>query len=188
IMHQAGAKVLAVSNVEGAVFNPDGLDIPKLMDYMRTNKTLRDAPNTTWMSNEELLALDVDVLAPCAIENQIRKDNAGDVKAKIIAEGANGPTTPEADDILKEKGVLLIPDILANAGGVTVSYLEWVMDIQSFYWKKEQVNHHLEDVMVTAFNDVWAIAKEKNISIRMAAFVLAVGRVVEALEIRGVFP
>ena len=188
IIHKAGAKVVAVTNIKGGIYNAEGLDIPAILEEVQAKKSLKGFPNTQWITNEDLFKLDVDVLAPCAIENQLRGENASDVKAIIIAEGANGPTTPEADDIFNKKGILVIPDILANAGGVTVSYLEWVMDIQSFYWKEDQVNHHLEEVMVTAFNDVWKTARAKKIPMRMAAFVLAVGRVVEALELRGVFP
>jgi glutamate dehydrogenase (NAD(P)+) len=188
IIEDAGAKVIAVSDASGGILNDNGLEITDVIEYVKTNKTVKGYPKAEAITNKELLALEVDVLAPCAIENQLTEETGPNVKAKIIAEGANGPTTPEADKMFSDKGILLIPDILANAGGVTVSYLEWVMDIQSFYWKESQVNQHLEDVMVTAFADVWKIMESRNISMRMAAMVLAIGRVVEAFELRGVFP
>ena len=190
IIAEHGAKVVAVSDVYGAIYNPNGLDISELMNYVEANKKVQGFPETKTITNAELLALDVDVLAPCALEKQITKDNVEKVKAKIVAEGANGPIMPEADIVLHKKGIFVIPDILCNAGGVTVSYLEWVQDIQSFFWEIDQVKEKLERVITKALYEVLNNYKEleEKYEMRMAAFVLAVQRVVDATKLRGFFP
>src|SRR5919202_847850 len=163
LLHRAGAKVVAVSDVSGAIYNPAGLDI------------------------QQLLSLPVDVLLPAAMEGQLRADNAADVRARIIVEGANGPTTPEADEILSRRGVLVVPDILANAGGVVVSYFEWVQDRYGYFWKEDEVNERLEEKMVAAFDAVWSIRDRFDVNARTAAYILAVDRIIEARSLRGLY-
>jgi glutamate dehydrogenase (NAD(P)+) len=145
-------------------------------------------PGTDTVTNKELLELDCEVLVPAALENEITEENADRIKARIIAEGANGPTTPEADDILFDKGVFVIPDILANAGGVTVSYFEWVQGLQNFFWSEEEVNKNLEKIMIKAFQDVLAISQRREVSMRIAAYILAIDRVATATLLRGIYP
>lgn len=195
IIAKDGAKIIAVSDWKGGIYNPDGLDVEELYNYVYNNPENKDRsvvgfPGATKeITNAELLELDVDVLAPCAIEGQITKDNADKIKAKIIAEGANGPTTPEADEILSKKGIMVLPDILANAGGVTVSYFEWVQGNDALFWSEEEVNSRLEQIMVKAFNEVLEEAKKRNWNdLRMAAYAIAVQRVAKQYELRGVFP
>lgn len=189
LMAKEGYKIVAVSDVSGAIYCPQGLNIPEILEHVKTG-FLSDynAPGITRLSNEELLTLDVTVLAPAALENQINETNADQIKAKIIVEGANGPTTVAADNILNQKGVVVVPDILANAGGVIVSYFEWVQNIQSVSWNEEEVNEKLKNIMHKAFCDVWNLSQEKQESLRTAAYLIAVKRVVEAKKIRGVFP
>lgn len=189
LMAKEGYKIVAVSDVSGAIYCPQGLNIPEILEHVKTG-FLSDynAPGITRLSNEELLTLDVTVLAPAALENQINETNADQIKAKIIVEGANGPTTVAADNILNQKGVVVVPDILANAGGVIVSYFEWVRNIQSVSWNEEEVNEKLKNIMHKAFCDVWNLSQEKQESLRTAAYLIAVKRVVEAKKIRGVFP
>ncbi len=193
-MHELGMKVVAVSDTRGAIYNPDGLDPDAVLKHKKETGSVKDFPGSTPLDpdpkvgNEKLLALDVDVLIPAAIENVITKENADDVKAKLIAEAANGPTTPEADQILFEKGVLIIPDILANAGGVTVSYFEWVQARIREWWDIDTVRQKLRAKMTKAFRDVYNKHKEMNIDMRTAALVLAVSRVVKAMELRGIWP
>ncbi|HKZ43151.1 MAG TPA: Glu/Leu/Phe/Val dehydrogenase, partial [Candidatus Hodarchaeales archaeon] len=190
IVAENGAKVVAVSDVYGAIYNPSGLDIPALLKHVETTKRISGFLGAKEITNSALLELDVDILAPCALEKQITSENASKIRAKIIAEGANGPTTPEADEILFKKGVMVIPDILCNAGGVTVSYFEWVQGLQSFFWSEDEVNSRLERVIVKAFHETM----EKNeflkgqYDLRIAAFVLAVERIVQATKMRGIFP
>lgn len=192
LIHEQGIKVVAVSDVSGALYNPDGLDIPKITEYLsqKRGNTLdgykRDKEQ--FITNEELLELDVTVLIPAALENQINKDNADKIRARIIVEGANGPTTVEADEILNKKGVTVVPDILANAGGVVVSYFEWVQNIQSLSWSEEYVNEHLAEIMDQAFRSVWDITQEKGTSMRTGAYLIAVKRVVDAKNMRGIWP
>jgi len=192
LLRKEGCTVVAVSDVSGAYYNPEGLDIPEMIDYCSTSKNNvlsgYDAPGITKISNSQLLALDVDVLLPAALERQITKDNADNIKAKVIVEGANGPTTPEAEKIITEKGGYIIPDILANSGGVVVSYFEWVQSIQSFFWDEIEVNNNLKKVIVNSFKSVWDLAKEKKTNLRSAAMMIAVRRVAHALEQRGIFP
>jgi len=181
-----GMKVVAISDIEGGIYNPDGLNADEVLKWVKEHDVwIRDFPGATNISNEELLTLEVDVLAPAAIENVLTKDNADKVKAKLIAEIANGPVTPEADDILHEKGVFQIPDFLCNAGGVTASYFEWVQNITGFYWTSEEVYQKLNNKMTKAFHDVYAVYKEKKIHMRDAAYVVAVNRVYQAMKDRG---
>ena len=180
-----GMKVVAVSDSKGGIFNADGLDADDVLAWKKKTGSVKDYPKATNISNEELLELDVDILAPSAIEEVITKHNADKIKAKIVAEVANGPVTPEADAILKEKGIFQIPDFLCNAGGVTVSYFEWVQNITGYYWTLEEVHEKLDKKMTKAFHDVYNLAREKNIHMRDAAYVVAVSRVYQAMKDRG---
>lgn len=192
LLHQSGAKVVGVADISGGLYNPNGLNIPELLEYVEHSpKRLiagYSAPGVSAIPAEEVLTLDVDVLVPAALEGQITERNAGQIKAKIIVEGANGPTTPEADVILEERGRIVVPDILANAGGVVVSYFEWVQNLQYFYWDETETNVKLAQIMRRAFNDVWTLAQEKRVSLRIAAQILALSRVAEAIRLRGIFP
>ncbi|MEM1128129.1 MAG: Glu/Leu/Phe/Val dehydrogenase [Bacteroidota bacterium] len=188
LLCEQGCKVVAVSDVSGGYYNEAGLDVLAMIDYAAANKgTLEGYRDATLISNDELLTLDVDVLVPAAREDQITRKNAHQIKAKIISEGANGPTSPEADDILNENGVLVIPDILANAGGVTVSYFEWVQDRQGYFWSLDRVNRRLNRLMRAAFENVYAKADQYNVSLRIGAYVLAIDKVASALKIRGIY-
>jgi glutamate dehydrogenase (NAD(P)+) len=188
LLGEDGASVIAVSDSSGGIYSPRGLDIKAVLAHKEATGTLRGYREAEPISNEKLLEVECDILVPAALENQITQENAARIRAKIVAEAANGPTTPGADEILHKNGVFLIPDILANAGGVTVSYFEWVQSLQAFFWEENQVNHHLEKVMTRAFNEVLAIAKKFNVHMRTAAYILAVGRVAEATRIRGIYP
>ncbi|MFZ7101703.1 MAG: Glu/Leu/Phe/Val family dehydrogenase [Peptococcaceae bacterium] len=185
LFHEAGAKVIAVSDVEGAIYNRNGLDIPEIMQYSKDHGTIATYPDAKKISNEELLELECDILAPCALENQITKENASKIKAKIIAEGANGPTTAEADKILEEKGILICPDVIANAGGVVVSYLEWVQGNYHFQWKEQTVNAELYEKIVPAFENIYQFAQERKIPMRRAAFMVGIKRLTDVMEVRG---
>jgi glutamate dehydrogenase (NAD(P)+) len=188
LLSEQGATIVAVSDVTGGYYNADGLNIRELLDYVGSNDgTLEGFPNAEPISNDELLTLDVDVLVPAAKEDQITRDNAPDVQANIIAEGANGPTTPSADTILQDKGVLVIPDILANAGGVTVSYFEWVQDRQGYFWTLDRVNRRLDRTMREAFDRVYATSQKHDVSLRIGAYVMAVRKVADALRMRGIY-
>lgn len=192
LLHQEGMKVVAVSDVSGGIYNPEGLNIPAIMEYLsQSRKNLLKDYNENGMtriSNEELLELDVKVLIPAALENQINTSNADKIKADIIVEAANGPTTAEADAILQEKGVVIVPDILANAGGVVVSYFEWVQNIQSVSWTEDTVNEKLKNIMDPSFEAVWDIAQQKHTTLRTGAYLIAVKRVVEAKAARAIWP
>ena len=190
IAHELGYTVIAISDVTGGYHNDKGLDINDVLAYTATSphNQLQGYPRADTITNAELLALDCDVLAPCALENQITEDNAADVKAFLIVEGANGPTTPEADDILFGKGVEIIPDILANAGGVTVSYFEWVQGLQSFFWDVEEVNRQLRRVLIKAYDEVVRTQQQINVDMRTAAQITAIRRVGEAAHTRGIYP
>lgn len=183
-----GSKVIAASDVKGGVRNDEGLDIEALMKHVEKTGSVIGFPNTNPISNEDLLELDVDILVPAALENQIHGDNASRIKAKIIAEGANGPTTPKADKILFENGVFIIPDILANAGGVTVSYFEWVQNIQHLFWKEIDIVERLKSIMNNSFNEVLETAQKNKVHNRLAANILAVSRVAQAITDRGIYP
>jgi glutamate dehydrogenase (NAD(P)+) len=188
LLHKAGLKVIAVSDSKGGILNPKGLDLPKVAAHKNKTGSVVRFPGAKPISSDEVLELDCDVLVPAALENQITLANAERVRASIVAEAANGPTTPGADRILYEKGVLVIPDILANAGGVTVSYFEWVQDLQELFWDADEVNRKLEKIMSKAFSDVYAASREYKVDMRTGAYILAVGRVVKATETRGIWP
>ena len=187
LVHAAGAKVVAVSDVGGAIHDPRGLDMPRVAAYYRETGQLGGFPGTRPLDNQALLRLPVDVLVPAALEGQITRDNAPEIQARIIVEGANGPTTAEADEILSRRGVLLVPDILANAGGVVVSYFEWVQDRYGYFWKEHQVNEGLEEKMVGAFDAVWSTRERFDVDGRTAAYILAVQRIIEARDLRGLY-
>ena len=187
-MHERGAKVVAVSDVNGAVYDERGLDPRHLKHYAEETGTIGGYPRAESMTNEELLELDVDVLIPAALEGQITKENADRINARVIAEGANGPTTPEADRILEDKGVLIIPDILCNAGGVVVSYFEWVQDLQAFSWDESEIRHQMKRKLLDNLDDVLAITLQTNQDLRTAAYTIAIQRIVDALEYRGIYP
>jgi glutamate dehydrogenase (NAD(P)+) len=182
------ARVVAISDSRGGVFNSRGIDPLKAMRYKERSGTVVGMPGTSRISNDELLALKCDILIPAALENVITLNNADQIKAKIVAEAANGPTTPHADEVLARKGIMLLPDILANAGGVTVSYFEWVQDLQSFFWSEAEVNAKLESVMRRAFHEVHESARKHRTHMRTGAYCLAVGRVADATLVRGLFP
>jgi glutamate dehydrogenase (NAD(P)+) len=185
---EEGAKVIAVSDSSGGVYNPDGIDIESAIAHKQETGALAGLHGTEMITDEELLVLDCDVLAPCALEQVITTENADKIKAKIVCEGANGPTTPAADEILEDRGILVLPDVLANAGGVVVSYFEWVQGLQEYFWKEDEVNARLNDISTRAFNETWATRESRGTSMRMAAYGLAVQRVSEATTTRGLYP
>ena len=186
--HEMGIKVVAVSDITGGVFDKDGLDIPKAQKWVEENGTLENFPNSEVASNQELFALDCEILIPAAVGGVITGENAGQIKAKIIAEGANGPTTVDADDILSDKGVFVIPDILANAGGVTVSYFEWVQDLQNYFWSEGEIVARLREIMGRAFDEVLNISISEGYDMRTSALIKGIRRVAEAKLARGVYP
>jgi glutamate dehydrogenase (NAD(P)+) len=183
-----GATVIAVSDSSSGLHNPNGIDVQAAIAHKRETGSLAGFRGAEAISNEDLLLLECDVLAPCALEQVITAENAHRVRAKIIVEGANGPVTPAADEILEEKGVLVLPDILANAGGVIVSYFEWVQGLQEYFWKEAEVNAKLNDIITRAFNETWALMESRSVSMRLAAYGLAVQRVAEATVTRGIYP
>jgi glutamate dehydrogenase (NAD(P)+) len=187
LMFDEGYKIVAISEVGGGIYNKNGIDIPKALSYLQETKSFDGFPNVERVSNSDLLEIECDVLAPCATENQITSENAGRIKCKILAEGANGPTTPKADKILHENGVFVIPDILANAGGVTVSYFEWVQDRMGFFWSEAEVNQRLKDKMVASFNEVVGYAETHNVDMRTASYMLAIDRVAYDTRMRGIY-
>jgi glutamate dehydrogenase (NAD(P)+) len=186
-MHNMGYNVVAISDVAGGIYNTKGLDIPGVLRYWQENRSFEGYQDADAVNNKELLELDCDVLAPCATENQITSENAGRLKCKILAEGANGPTTPKADKILHDKGVFVIPDILCNAGGVTVSYFEWVQDRMGYFWSEAEVNARLEDKMVASFNELVHYSEKHNVDSRTAAYMLAIDRVAYDTRMRGIY-
>ena len=184
--HQSGAKIVAVSTVDVAIYNENGLDMEALFkEFQEKGFITNEAGYGKEISNAELLALDVDVLAPCALENQLTSENAGKVRAKIVVEGANGPTTPEADAILRQNGVLVVPDILANCGGVVVSYFEWVQNLQGYYWEFDEVQEKETVVLRRAFRDIWNLAQEYDVDLRTASYMMSIRRVEKAMKLRG---
>jgi len=187
LMARAGMKVIAVIEIYGAVYNPNGLDIERLLEHRRRTGSILDFPEGENIDREEALYLDCHVLVPAAKENVITSQNAHKIRAQIICEGANGPTTAPADKILEERGVFIIPDILANAGGVTVSYFEWVQDRQGFFWSEQLVNGRLEEIMVNSFHDVVSYAEKHKVNNRIAAYMLALDRVAFAIKLRGIY-
>jgi len=188
LMHEQGSKVVAISDVNGAYYNPKGINIPMAMAYSAAHQnTLDGFTEAERISNQELLELDVDILIPAAKEDQISKENAHRIRAKIIAEGANGPVMANADSILDEKGIMVIPDILANAGGVTVSYFEWVQDRQGYFWTEERVNRRLTRMMRDAFNNLYTVREQYKVTLRQAAYIYAIDKVARTLKLRGIY-
>jgi glutamate dehydrogenase (NAD(P)+) len=186
---EAGAKVVAVQDHAATVVRSSGLDIPALQAYVAQNGSVAGFREAEQLDDaSRFWGLECDILVPAALEQQIDRDNAAQIRASIVLEGANGPTTPEADDILHDKGILLVPDVIANAGGVTVSYFEWVQDFSSFFWTEDEINSRLTRIMREAFTAVWALAEEKKVSLRTAAFIVACTRVLQAREMRGLYP
>jgi len=188
LLNDEGASIVAVSDSTGGIHNPSGLDPAKVSAWKREHGTVVGFPGADGVSNQEILELDCEVLVPAALENQITSANAPNVRAKVVAEAANGPTTPEADEILYDRGVFLIPDILCNAGGVTVSYFEWVQDMQSFFWTEDRINDSLKGIMDRAFADVLGMSERHEVDMRTAAYMMAVARVAEATTLRGLYP
>lgn len=192
LLNEVGLKVVAVSDISGAYYNPSGLNIKEMLAYVKTSKNHLLAgyqeAGMQIIPVHELLLLDVDILVPAALENQITGENAPDIKAKYIIEGANGPTSPEADLILENRGIIAVPDILANAGGVIVSYFEWVQGLSSFFWDLDRINKELEGILTRSFDEVWTLAQEKKVGMRTAAYMIAVSRVASAIKQRGIFP
>jgi glutamate dehydrogenase (NAD(P)+) len=188
ILADDGAVVVGLSDSAGGVHNPEGIDVDGAIAHKAAHGVLAGLPGAESLTNEELIGVECDVLAPCALEHAVNAENADRVRAKVIVEGANGPVTPEADRILEDRGVLLLPDVLANAGGVVVSYFEWVQGLQEYFWKEAEVNAKLNDIMTRAFAETWSISEQRSIPLRQAAYVCAVGRVAEATTIRGLYP
>ena len=188
MQEELGCKIVAVSNSDGGVYSERGIDAEQLYRHNAEHGTFEGFPGTDTIGSDEVLVVPCDILLPSALEAVITEENAGRVQARIVAEGANGPTTPEADRILSDNGVLVVPDILANAGGVVVSYFEWVQDLQHFFWEIDQVRERMESIMVRSFEHVYRTAEEEQVEMREAALMLAVGRVAEAMAIRGIYP
>jgi glutamate dehydrogenase (NAD(P)+) len=187
-MHERGARVVAISDVQGGIYNDKGLDLRRLTRYVEENHTVQGFPGADRITNQELLELEVDVLAPAALEGQITGENAERVRAKVVAEGANGPTTPEADRILNERGITVIPDILCNAGGVVVSYFEWVQGLQSFFWDESEVRRTMEKTLLDNLGAVVETTAQRHCDLRTAAYTIAITRIVEAMKLRGFYP
>ena len=190
LLYEERCKILAVSDISGGIYFSEGLDIKKLLEWTKQGKYLKDYKDNRYklITNDDLLTMDCDCLIPAALENQITKNNANDIKCKMVLEGANGPVTPEADKILFNKGIHVIPDILANGGGVCVSYFEYVQDIRAYFWNLERINKELKRIMLDAFEEVYKISKERRISLRTSAYIIAVSRIAKAIELRGFFP
>jgi glutamate dehydrogenase (NAD(P)+) len=187
LLSKLGAKIVAVTDWKGGVYNAAGLDITKMLDFAKQHKTIDGFPGGESIENDQLFALEVDVLVPAALENQITMENAPDIKAKVVAEGANGPTTPDAHRHLHERGVFVIPDILANAGGVTTSYFEWVQDRHGYFWEEDEVNRRLEAKMVEAFRDVLDTSVRYKTDLRTGAYIVAINRVATVTRMRGMY-
>ncbi|MFH1549032.1 MAG: Glu/Leu/Phe/Val dehydrogenase [Planctomycetota bacterium] len=187
-LHEAGAKIVAASDTKGGIYSAKGFDPEAVMQHKQKTRSVVGFKGTTKITNEELLECNCDILVPAALENVIQAENARRVKAKLIAEAANGPLTPDADAVLRAKGTVVIPDILANAGGVTVSYFEWVQGLQRFFWTEKEVFAHLKRIMDNSFSEVWATASSEKCDMRTAAYILAVQRVAEATRLRGIYP
>ncbi len=188
LVQEQGCRIVAVADEFGGIYNPEGLSVKKLLDYRASQGSLKGFPDAVEIGRAGPLTADCDVLIPAAVGNQLTSRNAGDVTAKLIVEGANGPTTPEADRIFERRGIFVVPDILANAGGVTVSYFEWVQDLQAFFWSEHEVNEKLRAIMQHAFGEVLAVSLERKLPMRMAAYVQAVSRVASATRDRGLYP
>ncbi|MFV0282775.1 MAG: Glu/Leu/Phe/Val family dehydrogenase [Castellaniella sp.] len=188
LFHEAGAKVVAVYDHTGIIYNANGLNVLALFDHVRESGGVAGAPDSEKISPKEFWALETEILIPAALEGQITRDNADSIRTRILVEGANGPTTPEADDIISAKGTVIVPDVVANAGGVTVSYFEWVQDFSSFFWTEQEINHRLEAMMRAAYAAMSAVAREHGVSLRTAAFIVACSRILEARQVRGLYP
>lgn len=188
LMYERGAKIIGVSDSKGGIYCKDGLDPNKVLEHKQKTGSVVGYPNTESVTNAELLELECEVLIPAALEGVITRENADRIKAKMIAEAANGPTTPEADSVLFQKGIVVLPDILANAGGVTVSYFEWVQDTLAFFWTKDEINERLKKIMVNAFNHCWEYRNKYKCNTRNAAYILAIERVGRAIKLRGIYP
>ena len=187
LLYDSGYKVVAISDIHGGIYNAKGINIPEALDYLRTTRSFEGYEGVEFVNNQELLELECDVLVPAATENQINSQNADRIKCKVLAEGANGPTTAAADEILHKKGIFVIPDILANAGGVTVSYFEWVQDRMGYFWREDVVNERLQDKMVASFNDLCRYADAHAVDTRTAAYMLAIDRVAYDTRMRGIY-
>jgi glutamate dehydrogenase (NAD(P)+) len=187
-LHEDGARVIGVSDSKGGIYNPQGLDPAEVLAYKRETSSVVGYPDADTITNAELLELECDILVPAALEKQLTGENAPRVKTRVIAEAANGPTEPEADEVFNERGIFVIPDILCNAGGVTVSYFEWVQDLQQFFWSKGEINKRLEEIMDKAFDQVLQVHLEKQVDMRLAAYIRAIDRVNKATLIRGIYP
>ncbi|HKU73184.1 MAG TPA: Glu/Leu/Phe/Val dehydrogenase [Pyrinomonadaceae bacterium] len=187
LLHKTGYKVVAISDIHGGIYNRNGIDIPKALEYLKTTRSFEGYEGVEFVNNQELLELECDVLVPAATENQISSHNADRLKCKVLAEGANGPTTAAADEILHQKGIFVVPDILANAGGVTVSYFEWVQDRMGYFWPEDVVNERLQQKMVASFNDLCRYADSHNVDTRTAAYMLAIDRVAYDTRMRGIY-
>jgi glutamate dehydrogenase (NAD(P)+) len=188
LMHAQGCRIVALSDLHGGIYAPEGLDPAAVLRHLRLTGSVVRFPDAAPVSNAALLEVPCDFLVPAAIEGQITRENAGRIDAAVVVEAANGPTTPEADEILDRRGVLVVPDIVANAGGVTVSYFEWVQDLQAYFWTEDEINKHLERIMVSTFSRVASLAAERRVSLRTAALIVAVRRVADALMTRGIYP
>jgi len=185
---QAGARVVAVQDHGGSIYLESGLDVPALLAHVAERGTVAGFARAELLADDAFWSVDCDVLIPAALEQQITVANAGLIKARMVIEGANGPTTPEADDILQERNILVLPDVIANAGGVTVSYFEWVQDFSSFFWTEDEINARLVRIMKEAFAGVWQVAQDKKVSLRTATFIVACTRILRARELRGLYP
>jgi glutamate dehydrogenase (NAD(P)+) len=185
---QAGARVVAVQDHGGTIYREAGLDVPALLAHVAAHGSVAGFAQAEVIAPDSFWDVECDILIPAALEQQITSKNAGRIKARMVIEGANGPTTPEADDILHERNVLVLPDVIANAGGVTVSYFEWVQDFSSFFWTEEEINARLVRIMKEAFAGVWQVAQEKKVSLRTATFIVACTRMLHARELRGLYP
>ena len=185
---QAGAKVIAVQTVEGTIHNPAGIDVIRLGAHQQARRPLAEFAGAAMIADASFWEVESEFLIPAALENQITAANAGRIRTRLVLEGANGPTTPEADDILAANGIVVVPDVIANAGGVTVSYFEWVQDISSYFWSEDEVNGRLDKIMSDAFNALWAAAGEARVTLRTAAFTVACRRILEARHLRGLYP
>jgi glutamate dehydrogenase (NAD(P)+) len=185
---QMEAKIVAVSDISGGVYNHDGLDVEAVAKWVDENRFLEGYPDADSIDGDSVFTLDVDIVVPAAIQGVINKDNASDITAKVIIEGANNPTTLEADDILRERGIFIVPDILANAGGVTVSYFEWVQDVQKYFWTENEIVARLREIMIAGYQDVHGIAVREKVDMRTAALIKGIQRVADAKLVRGVFP
>ena len=185
---EAGSKVIALQDVNGTVYNPKGIDIARMNSTLRLGQKMSECPGVETIPNDQFWSLECDILVPAALERQITEDVARRIKARMVVEGANGPTTPAADDILNARNIMVVPDVLANAGGVTVSYFEWVQDFSSFFWTEDEINQRLEKIMTDAFHAAWEMSVSRRVPLRTATFILACTRILQARHMRGLYP